>query len=770
MINPILQTDGPESNSGNNMRNTGYNRGNSGAKKIILIMIIVLISIIVVGGGIFAYTYFFTDAFINEEQGFYKYISHNSQVLEMFNDEDLNKYVEKTQNQGYSSNGEFSVAFSGDIDEESQKAIDEIQKHKITFNSNVDSVNKYSYNEIGLKYGETDVISGALVQQNDYFGLKVNDIGLNPYIVLENNNLKQFAKNLGLSDEEIASIPDKIDFEKLANQEIFTKEELQQIKDRYLKAIKDNLTKDMFSQKEQDGMKVYTLTINEQNGKVLISALMSTLKDDDLVLNKFKQLYIEQSSATEEEAQALIDSLKTSLDEAINELNGTSENTGITPDLNSIQTDMIQPETTEESESIYISVYVTKKNLVKTEVFIENEGKFIINNNENKASIEIVVAENEDTGTTYKTTGIFSLEKNKTDSELTYIFGATAIDDGKNKEMLKVNVSYTGLKEMTNVGSSILFDIYNYPNDSILAAANKAKIESENLEEREKVQLAIISLMVDVYADTYTSDNEVVLNETTIKEALDKQGVDMTVSRNEDGTYRLLSNTTGNIFTIDSKGEITNTEYAETANTDEAEEKVIIASLNLKGNTTFGEVQQQELSNKYLVNEKSLEQLESLFTQLGQRVGNKFKGVYKNTIFSEMIEEYNNGGVLTPPVYDAAKDAINSTSSSLSEQEKSIFNSKFIPYEGPSVSGPQVNSLIQAVITSNETEINGSKKYIKITFPSISGGNQEIDVKDNKVTYSNFNVTNKVNQGKKYKVTLEYDENKVVNEILIKEN
>ena len=652
MINPILQTEG-SGNSSNNIRNTGYNRGNSGTKKIILIMIIVLVSIIVVGGGVFAYTYFFTDAFLSEEQGFYKYISQNSQIIDMFKDEDLNGYMKKIQNEAYSSNGELTLSFNGDIEEKSKKIVDEIEKHKITFNSNIDNVNKYLYNGLGLKYGENDVISGAFVKQNDYFGFKVNDIGLNPYIVLENNNLKQFAKNLGLSDEEIASIPDKIHFENLTNEQLFTKEELAGIKDRYLKAITDNLTEEMFSKNEQDGIDVYTLTITEEKGKVVTSALMNTLKNDDVVLNKLKQLYIEQSSATEEEAQALIDSLKSSLDEAVNELNGTSSNTdtyqNLTEQPNPMQPDVTQSETTEEPENLYINVYVSKKNLVKTEVFIENEGKIVINNNDNNVLLEIIELEkSNDTQlatevNSSKVLASIKLEKNKTDSELLYKLTLSS----EEKELIIMNLTYTGLKEMTNVGANLLVDldlsdiIYVYSENSILSQAQDAKKDTINVQEEESIRLAMMKLIVDIYADSYTSDNEIVMNEKTLKKALEQENLDVTVSRNEDGTYRVQSNTTGNIYTVDSQGNVTTTEIAKKEDEEtitEPEEKTIKVSLSLNGTTTFGSIQ-QELSenNIYKLNDKSLEQLEGLFTQLGDRVLNKITSAYQN---SPMIQTF----------------------------------------------------------------------------------------------------------------------------------
>lgn len=643
MRNPILSTD--------NTGNTGYT-GKSKTKKVILIIIIVLIVLILLGGGIFAYTYFFTDLFLSEKQGFYKYIAKNSELLEIFKDEDLSKYLEKIQNEAYSNDGEFSISLTGDIDEETKKITDEIQKHKITLKSNVDNSSKYSSQELKLKYGEKDVISGVFINKDDYLGLKVNDIGLNKFITLENNNLKQFAKNLGLTDEQIESIPDKIDFENLQRQEIFSKEELIEIKDRYLKVITDNLTEDMFSKKEENGESVYTLTVTEESGKVIFIALIDTLKNDEELLNKMKQVYIEQMNATEEEAQSLIDNLKNSLEEAKNDLNGSSSNV-------SNEWQLEQQET--QSENLYINVYVSNRKLTKTEIFIENEGKLILTNSENKISLGVAAPkeetnsvdlsntnvneynENQTAEKTYKTVGSISIEKNKTDNELSYKF---TIMEEQNRELVKAILTYTGLVEMTNIDSSLMVDIdlsdlINGDN-SILSQAQSAKNNTMNAQEEEKVKLAILQLINDIYADTYTSNNEVVMNETTIKETLNQEGLNVTVSRNEDGTYRILSNITGNIYTVNSQGNVTNTEFAETVeNSVENTEKTINISLSLKGNTTFGAIGQQELteSDMYIINNKSLEQLQSLFNQLGERTMNKIATAYQNSIIGQMITQ-----------------------------------------------------------------------------------------------------------------------------------
>jgi len=374
----------------------------------------------------------------------------------------------------------------------------------------------------------------------------------------------------------------------------------------------------MFSQKEENGIDIYTLTITEEKGKVILVALMETLKNDDIVLNKFKQLYIEQFSATEQEAQALIDSLKTSIGSAISGLNSTSNNT----------------DTTETSENLTISVYVSENKLVKTEVSIANEGKIVFNNNDNNMLIEIM--ETTDLGDN-KSLASVKIEKNKTDNELSYKITMNV----EQTEVIVISLTYTGLKEMTNVGANLLVDIdlsdIMYGNS--LNRVQDIQVESKNIEEQEKVTIALSELITKYYEDTYVSATEFEINETTIKQYMDKQGLDITVSRNEDGTFKVQSNTTGNIFTVNSSGTLTNTEFAEnteteTENATESEKKTLLKiSLNLNGTTSFGEVQEQELnnSNMYKINDKTLEQIETLFTQIGERAVQKINNVYKNT-------------------------------------------------------------------------------------------------------------------------------------------
>lgn len=118
---------------------------------------------------------------------------------------------------------------------------------------------------------------------------------------------------------------------------------------------------------------------------------------------------------------------------------------------------------------------------------------------------------------------------------------------------------------------------------------------------------------------------------------------------------------------------------------------------------------------------------------------------------------------------DSAKKMAN-----LDKEEIQAFNSKLTPYTGENISGSQVNSLIQYVISVNNTAISNddSVKIIAITYPAASGGNNTISVVNGKITYSDTAASRKVKTGSSnyYKVIEEYDNDTgLINKITVEE-
>lgn len=109
-------------------------------------------------------------------------------------------------------------------------------------------------------------------------------------------------------------------------------------------------------------------------------------------------------------------------------------------------------------------------------------------------------------------------------------------------------------------------------------------------------------------------------------------------------------------------------------------------------------------------------------------------------------------------IFSQAQDTINSVN--MSEQEIMAFNNKFTPYEGKNIRGSQVNALVQAVVTNNQSAAdNGETPTKGITID----GAVEVDPDPTK----NKGVI-KVKSGTFYIVDFQY-KNSLVNSINITE-
>ena len=109
-------------------------------------------------------------------------------------------------------------------------------------------------------------------------------------------------------------------------------------------------------------------------------------------------------------------------------------------------------------------------------------------------------------------------------------------------------------------------------------------------------------------------------------------------------------------------------------------------------------------------------------------------------------------------IFTQAQDTIDSIN--MSEQEIMAFNNKFLPYQGESVRGSQVNALSQAVLSNNQSASqNGesSTKGIAMT------GSITISADGTTTTF------NKVSAGTFYTVEFEYS-NSMVHKITVKTN
>lgn len=345
--------------------------------KKILIPIIIVLVIVLIAGGVFAYMYFGTDTFRSNKELFGKYLMQNEEILDNIDFSDLNTYKAKQKNVEY--RGEGSIKANVILNDSTEaETVNALKNFSITFVENIDRPNNYEYENINVNYSDSQSLNLELVKKEDVFAVKINDV-LNKYIGIENNNLKELAKKIGLEEEALNYVPDKIKLDDLINlkatesiSNMISEDEIKTIKDKYFGIIVGHLTDEMFSKEQVDNKNVYTLKITALTANEILKDVLTNLKDDELIMNKIRYVMINSIGLTEEDYNKAINETKSSIEEMI-------ENTDFTIKRLQNRNDEYDNETA--NESLLIKLYSQNNKLLKTEISMDSQSISLSKNN-----------------------------------------------------------------------------------------------------------------------------------------------------------------------------------------------------------------------------------------------------------------------------------------------------------------------------------------------------------------------------------------------------
>lgn len=306
------------------------------------ILIITLIVILVLGCATFAALYFATDIFKSNKEIFCKYIAQ-MKLAELDDDNRL-------KNETNSSKGIFSFRLEAE-----GETIDE----GFEYSSESDPANKLGSSKISIKQDGENKLTVDYLRNEDLYGLRFEDI-INQYIVVENNNLKEFAEKLRLEREIIEAIPDKIE---IKDSEFINQEELKQIYSKYINVALEQTSNENYSKVGKESITVgtetieadgYMLSINSADLKRILIAMLNTAENDEQIFNLISKINQEESNQiTFEEYKETIEM---------------------------IRDELLEEEIEENSLNLNITVYKQGKNVVKvyTRISVPDEEKSYI--------------------------------------------------------------------------------------------------------------------------------------------------------------------------------------------------------------------------------------------------------------------------------------------------------------------------------------------------------------------------------------------------------
>ena len=340
----------------------------------------------------FVLVYINTDMFKSNKTLFMKYLGQNTENLNQIYTQTTQKndYETLLEQNKYTVNTQINVNNTENLGTTEENTDNVINQLKIVSDGQVDIANQYNYQKMNLYKNGESLLGLEYIQNSNTYGLRFSDL-FQQFLLADNNNLQDLFKKLGYSDEEISNIPNQIQLEQMSiNQLEISNEEKEELLNRYIEIIKDNLSdKNFFKEQNQtieiDGKSVqtnsYSVTLTKEQLNNLYLAILEQLKNEEVILGKLDILQIKDNNS-----QSLRDSFINGIDELISQIN---------------QNNIGQDETT-------ITVYENMKNTVRTSIktneyeinldFLATNGENFIqyreDNNSNDTTKKFVLSEN----------------------------------------------------------------------------------------------------------------------------------------------------------------------------------------------------------------------------------------------------------------------------------------------------------------------------------------------------------------------------------------
>lgn len=303
-------------------------------KKAMIISIIVILILILGVSGVLLYLN--TDMFKSNAILFGKYMGQNAQNMrEMYNIFEPDEYANKLKENKYINETEIKVNYTENMGTSSENTKNAINNLKLTIDGQTDRKNGYNYQNLNLLNNEDKVVQIEYTQRDNTYGIRFSDL-FNQYILVDNSNLKELFEKMDYSEQEVNEISDEIQVDEQIDSIKFSEEELETLSQKYLGIIGSGFSKNNFSKKSNQVIKinnkdinanVYILKMTKEQLNDTYIKILEELKQDEIILSKLdkvqeiKKLYTTLNSVEE---NSLREKFVEEIEDKIEEINSNN--------------------------------------------------------------------------------------------------------------------------------------------------------------------------------------------------------------------------------------------------------------------------------------------------------------------------------------------------------------------------------------------------------------------------------------------------------------
>lgn len=436
-----------------------------------LIIALIITAVIIAIAVVFTILFFTTDIFKNGQQAFLQAMSKNIEMFNTLSNENIITQEDFRNTYSYNSTG----TINGTI---SQGTVTQNVTLKTTARRDANTERYYA--DIALQNAGQDILKYSYIECNDVYAIKCDDVLAN-YVGIRNSDLKEYARKIGVSEEEINNIPEQIDFEVLKGAFNLSEEEKEQLQSIYLDTITNSIPQEKFQKAGKESITVnnlscnankYTLTLNGEEIKKLLINLLNTAKSDEISMNILTKLQ--------------------------NALTSNVDTTLITNNIENLTT-KIENDETIANTTLTVDVYSYKGNPIKTIIDISTIGKITIDTDKNTQSVTVLTERYDDIGNINLTSQV-TISKGNYNDNVVYNFEIipNTLDIGQ-----KLNVMVQ-LGNTTDTGYTNTYEvlIQNGENNTINLQYDVEVLASETVEEIQEL----------------TDSNSIIFNNYSIEE------------------------------------------------------------------------------------------------------------------------------------------------------------------------------------------------------------------------------------------------------------
>ena len=310
-------------------------------KKIIICILSVLIIAVC-----FAIIYCFTDLFKTKEQLFLKYIlKQKDEIVCVLSNKEIKQFNIEEKNSSY------------------------IKEGNITVNTQLELLKPIDI-KISVVYDNEELADATIIKDDEYYLVKSDLLG-DKYIGVENNNLKELAKELGIQNTDY--IPNKVNEVDYTELFEFTDDEILHILTKYIPVYRKHV-------KNNDYIKRKNVKIDKNNDKVTsIEVRLSEKQTNEIIIDLLKTLY---------EDDYTIDIINRKI-KIINPESKYASNEMIKEKISEL-IEYFSNKDVKDEKFLSIIIYKKSNNVIKTEIIFKNDRTFSIEriDKENKLVIK----------------------------------------------------------------------------------------------------------------------------------------------------------------------------------------------------------------------------------------------------------------------------------------------------------------------------------------------------------------------------------------------